>query len=102
MNNDEIISIDNLMTALDRTVIGAIDIEYPVYLVHLEYEKKNDDPMYFIDWAIANFIKSCPITDKTSISHILGMSLSLIDYRIKGAPDKPCGKSVRMLTQNCR
>lgn len=83
MNNDEIISIDNLMTALDRTVIGAIDIEYPVYLVHLEYEKKNDDPMYFIDWAIANFIKSCPITDKTSISHILGMSLSLIDYRIK-------------------
>ena len=53
MNNDEIISIDNLMTALDRTVIGAIDIEYPVYLVHLEYEKKNDDPMYFIDWGMS-------------------------------------------------
>ena len=83
MTKEEMISIDKFMTDLNRTVIGAIDIDYPVYLVHLEYEKKNDDPMYFIDWAIAKFIKSSPIVDKTSIAHILGMSLSLIDYRIK-------------------
>ena len=82
MTKEEIIAIDKLMTDLNRTVIGAIDIDYPVYLVHLEYEKKNDDPMYFIDWAIASFIKSCPIVDKASISHILGMSLNLINYRI--------------------
>lgn len=83
MTKEEIIAIDELMTGLGKTVIGAIDIDYPVYLVHLEYEKKNDDPMYFIDWAIANFIKSRPKVDKTSISHILGMSLNLIDYRIR-------------------
>lgn len=83
MTKEEIIAIDELMADLNRTVIGAIDIDYPVYLVHLEYEKKNDDPMYFIDWAIANFVKSRPIIDKASISHILGMSLNLIDYRIK-------------------
>lgn len=83
MNKEEIIAVDELMASLDRTVIGAIDIDYPVYLVHLEYEKKNDDPMYFIDWAIANFVKSRPIVDKASISNILGMSVNLIDYRIK-------------------
>lgn len=83
MTKEEIIAIDEFMTCLGRTVIGAIDIDYPVYLVHLEYEKKNDDPMYFVDWAIANFIKSCSKVDKTSISHILGMSLNLIDYRIR-------------------
>lgn len=82
MTKEEIIVIEKLMTDLERTVIGAIDIDYPVYLVHLEYEKKNDDPMYFIDWAIANFIKSNPIVDKASISHILGMSINLINYRI--------------------
>lgn len=82
MTKEEIIAIDKLMTGLERTVIGAIDIDYPIYLVHLDYEKKNDDPMYFIDWAIANFVKSSPIVDKASISHILGMSLNLINYRI--------------------
>ena len=34
------------------------------------------------------------------IKEHFGVTPHVIDY--SGAPDKPCGKSVRMLTQNCR
>ena len=49
--------------------------------------------------------------DKTLSRERLCEKTSLSDGTIKreiaylksiGAPDKPCGKSVRMLTQNCR
>lgn len=71
------------MTAMNRMVIGAIYIDYPVYLVHLEYKKKNDDPMFFIDWAITNFMKSQPKLDSMSVSKIIGMDHRLVLYRIK-------------------
>lgn len=83
MRIEEINMIEETMTAMNRMVIGAIYIDYPVYLVHLEYKKKNDDPMFFIDWAITNFMKSQPKLDSMSVSKIIGMDHRLVLYRIK-------------------
>ena len=83
MRIEEINMIDETMQAMNRMVIGAIYLDYPVYLVHLEYKKKNDDPMYFIDWAITRFMKSQPKLDIMSASKIIGMDYRLIQYRIK-------------------
>jgi len=83
MRIEEINMIEDTMSAMNRLVIGAIYIDYPVYLVHLEYKKKNDDPMYFIDWAITHFMKSQPKLDSMSVSKIIGMDYRLIQYRIK-------------------
>lgn len=83
MRIDEIDMIDETMRAMNRIVIGAIYIDYPVYLVHLEYKKKNDDPMFFIDWAIVHCMKNQPKLDIMSVSKIIGMDFRLIQYRIK-------------------
>ena len=83
MKIEEINMIDETIHAMNRVVIGAIYIDYPVYLLHLEYQKKNDDPMYFIDWAIIHFMKNQPKLDTMSVSKIIGMDYRLIQYRIK-------------------
>ena len=88
MRIEEINMIEETMTAMNRMVIGAIYIDYPVYLVHLEYKKKNDDPMFFIDWAITNFMKSQPKLDSMSVSKIIGMDYRLILYRIKNLKEE--------------
>ena len=80
--------IEETMTAMNRMVIGAIYIDYPVYLVHLEYKKKNDDPMFFIDWAITNFMKSQPKLDSMSVAKIIGMDYRLVLYRIKNLKEE--------------
>jgi len=67
----------------NRTLIGIIAIDYPVYLVHLEYKKQDDDPMYYIDWSIVKFIEYQPITDKSSLAKIIGLDDNLVIYRIK-------------------
>ena len=83
MWNEEIRMIDETMQALNRVVIGAIYIDYPVYLLHLEYKKKNDDPMFFIDWAVMHFVSNQSNPDFISVSKIIGMDHRLIQYRIK-------------------
>ena len=83
MRIDEITMIDETMQKLNRTVIGAVYIDYPVYLVHLEYKKKNDDPMYFIDWAVVHFMKIQPRLDLISVPKLIGMDYGLVQYRIK-------------------
>lgn len=88
MRIEEINMIEETMTAMNRMVIGAIYIDYPVYLVHLEYKKKNDDPMFFIDWAITNFMKSQPKLDSMSVSKIIGMDYRLVLYRIKNLKEE--------------
>lgn len=83
MRAEEINMIDETMRDMGRVVIGAIYIDYPVYLVHLEYKKRNDDPMYFIDWAIIHFMNNQPELDISLVSKIIGMDYRLIQYRIK-------------------
>ena len=83
MRAEEINMIDETMRDMGRVVIGAIYIDYPVYLVHLEYKKRNDDPMYFIDWAIIHFMNNQPKLDISLVSKIIGMDYRLIQYRIK-------------------
>lgn len=83
MRNDEIQMIDETMRLLNREVIGAIYIDYPIYLLHLEYKKRNDDPMFFIDWAIIHFVNSQSNPDFVSVSKIIGMDYRLVQYRIK-------------------
>ena len=83
MRIEEIKMIDETMKAMNRVVIGAIYIDYPVYLVHLEYKKKNDDPMYYIDWAIIHFMKKQPKLDIMSVSKIIGMDYRLVQYRVR-------------------
>ena len=83
MRIEEINMIDETMKAMNRVVIGAIYIDYPVYLVHLEYKKKNDDPMYYIDWAIIHFMKKQPKLDIMSVSKIIGMDYRLVQYRVR-------------------
>jgi len=83
MRIEEINMIDETMRAMNRMVIGAIYIDYPVYIVHLEYQKKNDNPMFFIDWAIVHFMKNQPKLDIMSASKIIGMDFRLIQYRIR-------------------
>lgn len=68
---------------LGRLFVGATELWYPTYMVHLEFQKPNDDPMYPIDWAIMHFIDDMPKVDKTSVAKIIGMETSLIDYRIR-------------------
>jgi len=82
MRNDEIQMIDETMRLLNREVIGAIYIDYPIYLLHLEYKKRNDDPMFFIDWAIIHFVNSQSNPDFVSVSKIIGMDYRLVQYRI--------------------
>ena len=83
MRIDEINMIDETMRAMNRVVIGAIYIDYPVYMIHLEYKKKNDNPMFFIDWAIIHFMKKQPKLDIMSASKVIGMDYRLVQYRIK-------------------
>lgn len=83
MRIDEINMIDETMRAMNRVVIGAIYIDYPVYMIHLEYKKKNDNPMFFIDWAIVHFMKNQPKLDLMSASKIIGMDFRLVQYRIR-------------------
>lgn len=80
---DQIEIIKDKLKSLGRTFVGATELWYPTYMVHLDFEKPNDDPMYPIDWAIMHFIKDMPKVDKTSVAKIIGMESSLIEYRIK-------------------
>lgn len=82
MRKEEIDMIDKTMAKHGRNVVGATYIEYPVYLVHLEYKKKSDDPMFFIDWAIMKFITQQPMLDKMSVSKIIGLDEQLIKHRL--------------------
>lgn len=80
---DQIESIKDKISSLGRIFVGTTEQRYPTYMVHLEFLKPNDDPMYPIDWAIIHFIKDMPKVDKTSVAKIIGMEPNLIDYRIK-------------------
>ena len=80
---DQINNIKDKIKELGRTFVGATELWYPTYMVHLDFLKPNDDPMYQIDWAIMHFIDDMPKVDKTSVAKIIGMETSLIDYRIK-------------------
>jgi hypothetical protein len=80
---EQIDIIKEKVKSLGRTFVGATELWYPTYMVHLDFEKPNDDPMYPIDWAIMHFIKDMPKVDKTSVARIIGMEPSLVEYRIK-------------------
>ncbi len=71
------------MHELNRTLVAIAEFDYPVYLLHLEMKKPNNDPMYFIDWAIMHFVKSQPDIDKKAVACLLGLESSLIEYRIR-------------------
>lgn len=80
-------NIKELIKNLGRTFVGATEQWYPTYMVHLDFLKPNDDPMYQIDWSIMHFISDMPKVDKTSVAKIIGMDSSLIDYRIRNLCD---------------
>lgn len=80
---EQIDIIKEKVKSLGRTFVGATELWYPTYMVHLDFEKPNDDPMYPIDWAIMHFIKDMPKVDKASVARIIGMEPSLVEYRIK-------------------
>ena len=93
---DQINNIKELINSLGRVFVGATEQWYPTYMVHLDFLKPNDDPMYQIDWAIIHFIKDMPKVDKTSVAKIIGMEPSLIDYRIR----KLCDSGDLIYNQN--
>lgn len=66
-----------------RFLLGMANIDYPVYLLHLDYKKPNDDPMFFIDQAICDFIRKQPRTNFASLSRIIGMDEKLVLYRFE-------------------
>lgn len=66
-----------------RMFIGMANIYYPVYILHLNLKKPNNDPMYFIDWAILHFIEDQPDVNAQALAWTLGVEKSLIDYRLK-------------------
>lgn len=80
---EQIDNIKEKIKSLGRTFVGATELWYPTYMVHLDFQKPNDDPMYQIDWAIMHFIKDMPKVDKASVARVIGMEPSLVDYRIK-------------------
>lgn len=80
---DQISIIKDIIKELGRTFVGATELWYPTYMVHLDFLKPNDDPMYQIDWAIMHFINDMPKIDKTSVAKIIGLDPSLVDFRIK-------------------
>lgn len=80
---DQLNIIKDKICSLGRKFVGATEQRYPTYMVHLDFLKPNDDPMYPIDRAIIQFVKDMPKVDKTSVAKIIGMEPNLIDYRIK-------------------
>lgn len=80
---DQLNIIKDKICSLGRKFVGATEQRYPTYMVHLDFLKPNDDPMYPIDRAIIHFVKDMPKVDKTSVAKIIGMEPNLIDYRIK-------------------
>lgn len=87
MRIDEINMIEKTIAEQNRTVVGAVYIDYPVYIIHLEYKKRNDDPMFYIDWAIMHFICNQPKLDTMSVAKIIGLDYGLILYRIRMLKD---------------
>lgn len=85
---EQIDIIKEKVKSLGRTFVGATELWYPTYMVHLDFEKPNDDPMYPIDWAIMHFIKDMPKVDKASVARVIGMESSLVEYRIKYLSDQ--------------
>lgn len=75
--------IKDKIASIGRTFVGTTELWYPTYMVHLDFLKPNDDPMYHIDWAIMHFIKDMPKIDKASVANVVGLDSSLIEYRIK-------------------
>ncbi len=71
------------MNEFGRKLVGVVELGYPTYMVHLDFMKPNDDPMYQIDWAIMHFIKDMPCVNIPSVARIIGMEESLIEYRIR-------------------
>jgi hypothetical protein len=84
---DQLNNIKELIKGLGRTFVGATEQWYPTYMVHLDFLKPNDDPMYQIDWSIMHFIQDMPKVDKTSVAKIIGMEPGLIEYRIRNLCD---------------
>lgn len=75
--------IRNEIQSQGRFLLGMANIDYPVYLLHLDYKKPNDDPMFFIDQAICDFIRKQPKTNFASLSRIIGMDEKLVLYRFE-------------------
>jgi len=75
--------IINKLKSEGRTFIGMAFIYYPVYIIHLSLKKPNNDPMYFIDWAILHFIENQSNINIQAVAWTLGVEKSLVDYRLK-------------------
>ena len=75
--------IINKLNSEGKTFIGLATIYYPVYIIHLSLKRPNNDPMYFIDWAILHFIEDQPDVNIQAVAWTLGVEKSLIDYRLK-------------------
>ena len=70
-------------TRLHHTLVGAVSFDHPVYMLHLEFKKPNDDPMFQIDWSIMHFAETDPELDIPSIARIIGMEENLILLRVQ-------------------
>ncbi len=81
--NQQYFYIKDKMHELGRKLVGVVELGYPTYMVHLDFMKPNDDPMYQIDWAIMHFVKDMPCVNIPSVARIIGMEESLIEYRIR-------------------
>lgn len=78
---NEISNIRKYVTELGKTLIGAMKVQFPVYVIHLSYETKENDPFYPIDRAIMHYIRLQPKPNIQYLAWLLGMEFGLISHR---------------------
>lgn len=65
-----------------RVLIGSLPIKIPVYILHLQYMSKDNDPFFNLDKAILRYIRIQPKTNIGCLANLLGMNTDFIRFRI--------------------
>lgn len=66
----------------DRTIHGAVKIQYPVYNLHLKMLTKDVDPYFPIDRAIVKYATMQPDINYVYLSALIGLDESFVRWRI--------------------
>ena len=75
-------SFEDFGKSTDRTIHGAVKIQYPVYNLHLKMLTKDVDPYFPIDRAIVKYATFQPDINHVYLSALIGLDESFVRWRI--------------------
>lgn len=67
---------------LDKTIIGFIPAQCPVYVINVKYLSKDNDPFYPIDRVIVHLLNDNPQANISYMAWLLGFEMEIINSRI--------------------